>query len=103
MLEIVRDLKPRTAARIALCSMPPWGEDLQSEDPFQEALNKGFAEHDAVMREIASAGRVGYIPSHERCASSSWRRRVAPSTGSTSSPSAVASIGSMSYTRATTR
>jgi lysophospholipase L1-like esterase len=66
MLLIVRRLKSETSARIALCSLPPWGEDLNSTDPFQAELNQGFAEHNEILRDIASAERVGYLPFYER-------------------------------------
>jgi len=34
MDEVVDRLKDGTSARIAVCSLPPWGENLESEDPF---------------------------------------------------------------------
>ena len=37
---IVRELKSRTGARVALCSLQPVGEDPKSQDPFQKRLNQ---------------------------------------------------------------
>lgn len=66
MEEIVDRLKDGTSAKIALCSLPPWGEDLESQDPFQAGLNAGFAEYNAILKAIAKEAAVTYIPFYER-------------------------------------
>jgi lysophospholipase L1-like esterase len=58
--EIVRRLRQRTDARIALLSLPVIGEDLDSV-PMRRA-----AEYSAIVREIAATHDVTYLPLHER-------------------------------------
>jgi lysophospholipase L1-like esterase len=59
MLQIVKLLKERTAARIALVSLPVLGEDLGSEH------NEYVRAYNAILKEIASHEDVAYIPAHE--------------------------------------
>ena len=62
---IARRLKGETAATIALCSLPPIGEDPSSANPFQNELNQRIAEHTAIVRQVAQQERTGYIAIHE--------------------------------------
>ncbi|TCO48971.1 SGNH/GDSL hydrolase family protein [Actinocrispum wychmicini] len=57
---IVQDLRDRTDARIGLLSLPVIGEELDSE-PLRRA-----AEYSEIVREIATAHNVAYLPLHER-------------------------------------
>lgn len=47
-------------------SLPPWGEDLDSNDPYQAELNRRFAQYNAVLRELARENNVTYIPFYEK-------------------------------------
>lgn len=62
MTIIAHRLKTETMAKVALCSLPPWGENLTSMDPFQAELNTLFAEYNAILKEVASSEGVSYIP-----------------------------------------
>lgn len=56
---MVRQLQQQTRARIALCSLPPLGEDLDAPANAQvQAFN-------AVIRQVAGAAQVGYVPVYE--------------------------------------
>jgi lysophospholipase L1-like esterase len=63
---IVRWLKRDTSARIALCSLIPIGEDPSSASPFQAEANRRIAEYSAILKDIASAHEVSYLPVYER-------------------------------------
>jgi len=63
--KIAHRLKTETAAAIALCSLPPIGEDPASLDPFQVELNRGIERYSAIIKEIAQAENVSYLPIHE--------------------------------------
>jgi lysophospholipase L1-like esterase len=63
---IIFRLKSETSARIALCSLPPWGEDLGSAHPFQAELNRRFVEYNGILRDIATTKSVSYLPFYER-------------------------------------
>jgi lysophospholipase L1-like esterase len=58
--DIVRQLKQRTTAHIALCSLPVLGEALPS------LANERVSDFNAVIREIAEQGAVSYLPVFER-------------------------------------
>jgi lysophospholipase L1-like esterase len=62
---IVRRLKTETSAIVALCSLPPIGEDPASVDPFQSELNRRIEEYSAIIKEVAQAENAGYIAIHE--------------------------------------
>jgi lysophospholipase L1-like esterase len=62
---IVRRSKAETSAEIALCSLPPIGENPASSNHFQSELNRRIEEFSAIIREIASEEEVGYIPLYE--------------------------------------
>jgi lysophospholipase L1-like esterase len=68
MQAIVTQLKTDTSVHIALCSMPTWGEDLGSSEPFQAELNRRFADYNKILKDIASTEAVSYIPFYERMA-----------------------------------
>jgi lysophospholipase L1-like esterase len=61
---IAHRLKSKTPA-VALCSLPPIGEDPVSRDPFQSELNRRIEEYSAIIREIAREEEVAYIAIHE--------------------------------------
>lgn len=62
---IVRRVKAETAAAVALCSLPPMGEEPSSANPFQSELNRRIEEYSEIIREIAREEIAGYIPVHE--------------------------------------
>jgi lysophospholipase L1-like esterase len=66
MTGIVRQLAGRTSARLALCSIQPIGEDPTPADPIQAELNRLVEDYNAILREIASAEDVTYLPFYER-------------------------------------
>jgi lysophospholipase L1-like esterase len=73
MLRIVKTLRERTPARIALVSLPILGEDLES------IPNQRIREFNALLREIAKEEQVGYLPVYEL--QEEYLRRVQPSGG----------------------
>jgi lysophospholipase L1-like esterase len=60
MLQIVRTLKAKTSANIALASLPVLGEDLDS------LANRRIREHNALLKEITSQEHASYLPVYER-------------------------------------
>jgi len=64
MQAIAHRLK-ETSNRVALCSLPPLGEDLASAVPFQSSLNRGIEQYNEAIRDIARQEDVGYIPLYE--------------------------------------
>jgi lysophospholipase L1-like esterase len=62
---IVHRLKNETTASVALCSLPPLGEDPTSALAFQSSLNRGIEEYSETIRDVALKEGVGYIPLHE--------------------------------------
>ena len=65
---IARRLKAETTATIALCSLPPIGEDPSSANPFQNELNQHIEEHTAIIRQVVQQERTDYIAIHEAMA-----------------------------------
>ena len=63
--KIAARLKAESAARIALCSLAPLGEDLASCDPMQSELNRGIAEYSVIIRDIAQQESCAYVPIYE--------------------------------------
>ncbi|MBA4860357.1 hypothetical protein H1V43_02950 [Streptomyces sp. PSKA54] len=57
---IIDRVKDKTSARIALMSLPPLGEDLDSE------INHRLRDYNAAIKEIATRATVGYVPVNER-------------------------------------
>jgi len=62
---LVRRLKAETGARIALCSLPPIGEALDTDDAFQRALNKEVEHYSALIAHAAYSEACAYIPLYE--------------------------------------
>jgi lysophospholipase L1-like esterase len=62
---IARLLKVETSATVALCSLPPIGEDPVSANPFQSELNRRIEEYSTTIRKVAREAEVGYLPVHE--------------------------------------
>lgn len=65
LLCLVMRLKTETSASIGLCSPAPIGEDPNSTDPNQAALNRSVAEYSAIAHEIAVSEGCVYIPIYE--------------------------------------
>ena len=63
---IVQRLKKETSARIALISIQQIGEDSKSTNPAQHELNVLIEQYNGVIKEIAQAESVDYIPLYER-------------------------------------
>jgi len=66
MKTIVRRLKRDTSARIALCSLIPVGEAPTSTDSMQAGLNRQIETYSLMIKEIAAAEGVSYLPLYER-------------------------------------
>jgi lysophospholipase L1-like esterase len=73
MLRIVKTLKEKTSAKIALISLPVLGEDLES------ISNQRIKEYNAVLKEIADGEQVSYLPVYER--QEEYLRKVQQSSG----------------------
>lgn len=63
---IVRELKSKTSARIALTSLALIGEDPHASNPKQASLNKLFKEFAEIIRSVAEQEDVEYIPFYEK-------------------------------------
>jgi acyl-CoA thioesterase-1 len=57
---IVDRVVSRTTARVALMSLPPLGEDLDTE------INQKLSGYNAAIRQTATRARVDYLPVHEQ-------------------------------------
>ena len=57
---LVRRLHAETPARVALISLPPLGEDLGND------FNRRAGEYSAIIREVAAAEGVAYLPLREQ-------------------------------------
>lgn len=73
---VAHRLKTESSARIALCSLPPVGEDPVSTDPFQAELNRRIEEYSATIKEVAAQEGANYLPLFER-----MREQIAVSPG----------------------
>lgn len=62
---LARRLKTETAARVALCSLPPIGEAPTSTDAFQRELNRRIEQYSAIIRQIAGEENCAYLAIHE--------------------------------------
>lgn len=62
---IVLRLKAETSASVALCSLPPIGEDPVSANPFQSELNRRIEEFSDIIRDIAQQEGTDYIAIYE--------------------------------------
>jgi hypothetical protein len=65
---IATRLKCKTSARVALCSLPPIGEDLSSTHLFQIELNRRIEKYSSIIRDVALNERVSYVPVYEEIA-----------------------------------
>jgi lysophospholipase L1-like esterase len=64
--EMVHRLKAGGPIKVALCSLPPIGEDLWSENSFQSNLDQRIAEYSAIIKEVAQEEEdVGYVAMYE--------------------------------------
>ena len=62
---IVAQLKENTEAGIALCSLPPIGEDLNATDPLQKEINLQTTTLNRLIREVTAEAAVAYLNVHE--------------------------------------
>jgi lysophospholipase L1-like esterase len=62
---IVRRLKAETLSSIAVCSLPPIGEEPASAHAFQRELNRRIEEFSAIIRGTAQQEGVDYIALYE--------------------------------------
>ena len=62
---IVRRLKEDTSADLALCSLAPIGEELDSTNPFQREINLQVRRFSTIIREVATEANVDYISVYE--------------------------------------
>jgi lysophospholipase L1-like esterase len=65
LLAIASRLRAETSADIALCSLPPIGEDPVSADPLQSNLNRRVGQYSATIQQVAQEETIGYIAIHE--------------------------------------
>jgi lysophospholipase L1-like esterase len=63
---ITHRLQQATPARIALSSVAPVGEDLQSNDPIQSRLNELVAAYNDIVGDVSRSSGSYYIPFYER-------------------------------------
>ncbi|MGC1293751.1 MAG: GDSL-type esterase/lipase family protein [Alloacidobacterium sp.] len=63
---IAHETLSQTGARVALSSLAPIGEDLDSEHRFQQQINLVIREYSSIIRQIAAEEGTGYIPFYER-------------------------------------
>jgi lysophospholipase L1-like esterase len=66
MQTIVQTLKRDTSARIGLASLIPVGEDPASTHPFQAELNRRLGQYSAMLKDLAAAEGLRYLPLYER-------------------------------------
>jgi lysophospholipase L1-like esterase len=62
---IIARLKTETRARIGLCSLAPFGENLESCDPFQAELNGRVRQFSKIIATAAHEHGCRYVPVHE--------------------------------------
>ncbi|SEG77672.1 Lysophospholipase L1 [Nonomuraea solani] len=58
----IERVKAQTGARVALMSLPPLGEDLNTD------INRKLTGYNAAIKEIATQANADYLPLHERMA-----------------------------------
>lgn len=85
MAELVRRLKAGGVGRIALCSLPPMGEDLAS------TTNVRVRAYNAILAEVAGQEQVAYLPVYE--AQAEYLRRQRPAGGPPFDPGAALGAG----------
>jgi lysophospholipase L1-like esterase len=62
---IAQGLRKSTAADLALCSLAPIGEDLDSVNPFQREINLQIRRFSTLIQEVAAEENIGYIGVYE--------------------------------------
>jgi lysophospholipase L1-like esterase len=62
---IVRRVKAETPASVALCSLPPIGEDPTPANAFQRELNRRVEEYSAIILKTAREEGTEYLPVYE--------------------------------------
>ena len=62
---IAQRLKQTTSADLALCSLTPIGEDLNSTDPFQCEINLQIRRFSAIIQEVAAEENIDSIGVYE--------------------------------------
>jgi len=62
---IARGIKKSTSADLALCSLAPIGEDLDSMNPFQHELNIQIRRFSTIIQEVAADENIDYICVYE--------------------------------------
>jgi lysophospholipase L1-like esterase len=63
---MVRELRKKTTARIALTSLPQVGEDPSGSNPVQARINDLYREYAAIIEDLARREGTHYIPMYER-------------------------------------
>jgi lysophospholipase L1-like esterase len=63
---VVDELKSKTNAKIALVSLPPIGENMNSNEPIQKKLNQLIEQYSLIIKNIAEKEELTYIPLYER-------------------------------------
>lgn len=69
---LARGLKTGSAADIAICSLAPIGEDPNSANPIQGALNRRVGECSAIVEEVARAEGCRRLPLYEAMQAELW-------------------------------
>ena len=62
---IAQGIRKATSADLALCSLAPIGEDLDSMNPFQSELNIQVQRFSAIIQKLASDENIDYIGVYE--------------------------------------
>ena len=62
---IVQELRKATAADLALCSLAPIGEDLDSVNTFQRRINLQIRRFNTFVQEVATEENIDYIGVYE--------------------------------------
>jgi lysophospholipase L1-like esterase len=62
---IAQRLKQMTSADLALCSLAPIGEDLNSTNPFQCEINSQIRKFSAIIQEVAAVENLYFIDVYE--------------------------------------
>jgi lysophospholipase L1-like esterase len=65
---IVDRFQRETRASVALCSLPPIGEDLSASAPVQRDINQCVSKCNAIITAVARERTVGYLPLNEAIA-----------------------------------
>ncbi len=62
---IAQGIKKSTSADLALCSLAPIGEDLNSMNPFQRELNMQIRRFSTIIQEVTTDENIDYIGVYE--------------------------------------